>query len=142
MPTRLFFFGLAVACLASVASACTSRSGKACYAGDYQACACGPNERGYAMCAADGSGYGACDCSGKTPGLASTPGAGGDGSAGAPSGKKPFQSPCTTNEECEQGLCASFPSRGGSLCTKACTGAADCPAESPGCNPKGECRVP
>ena len=67
---------------------------------------------------------------------------------GAPSadgGKLPFLSQCSSNNQCEGGVCGNFPAKGAMFCSRPCTvatAAADCPAPSPGCNNMGICRVP
>ncbi len=116
--------------------------GPSCYAGDWRACTCSGGALGYQGCIADREEFGECVCDGRTPGL--------DGSfeandAGAdvatPSGKLPFMSKCSTNDECESGNCHTF-SQQGSFCTKGCTDTIDCPAPSSGCNRRGICKAP
>ena len=52
-----------------------------------------------------------------------------------------FLEPCTTNEECMTGLCYRYNmATVGLRCTKTCTGPADCPAPSSGCNNMGVCK--
>lgn len=48
-----------------------------------------------------------------------------------------FLQTCTTNDECKTCLCQAFVHS--KICTKACTGDADCPAPSGGCT-QGICR--
>lgn len=125
--------------------ACAEVSRPTCYAGDYLACACSADVRGFAACGDDGR-YGACVCDGRTPGV--------DGSVGdaaveadvvVDAAKVGFMGICVKNEDCDTGLfCKDFPSRG-TFCTRNCTTATaptDCPAPSPGCNKDGICKAP
>ena len=67
-----------------------------------------------------------------------------DAAPGAPDaapGDLPFLSTCTSNEDCESGLCFNFNAKG-LHCTHACQSAADCEAPSPGCNGMNVCKVP
>jgi hypothetical protein len=60
-------------------------------------------------------------------------------------GKVPYLGACTTNDQCESGVCNAYPAKGGSFCTNPCTVATqaqDCPPPSPGCNHMGSCKVP
>jgi hypothetical protein len=40
-----------------------------CFAGDYRACSCSADTRGYQRCMPSQDGYDVCVCDGKTPGL-------------------------------------------------------------------------
>jgi hypothetical protein len=119
-----------------------------CYPTDWRACACGDGAPGYQQCDDAGEAYGACDCTGTIPGLttgaAASGGAGqGGGSAGAGGATlKKFMEECGLDEDCETGLCHFYMGKGASLCSKSCTGAADCPPPSPGCNLMGICKAP
>ena len=53
----------------------------------------------------------------------------------------PFMAECTSDDQCETGLCFLY-NMGGQLCTHACTVDADCEAPSPGCNGMGICKRP
>ncbi len=145
----------------SVACTCagSAQGFKKCGAdGQYGACACSSGGTGGAASAtASTSGAGATSASGTGGTTATTAGSGGGaassaGSGGAPSsssaggaggagGLLPFMSPCTTNAQCETGLCWMFPTKG-PHCDKMCTTDADCPPPSVGCNPQGVCRAP
>jgi len=114
--------------------------GRECYPTDWRACLCGDGARGYQQCDAEGAAYGTCDCSGKIPGLSTSAGAGGSGGGGGGE-KLPFLAACMTDDQCETGICHLFPSKG-AHCTQACSPAAPCPPESPGCNPMGVCKLP
>jgi hypothetical protein len=120
--------------VAIAAAAC--QSAPACYDGEFQACSCGAKS-GYQQCLAGQ--FGACVCDGITPGSGATST---NASASTGAGKTPLYASCTKNEDCESGLCADFPMKGGLHCTKSCQSNMDCPPPSPGCNPKGECRLP
>jgi hypothetical protein len=121
-----------------------------CYPSDWRACTCGDGAPGYEQCDAAGEGYGACDCSGTVPSLTTGPassaasggagqgGAGGGGGAGG-TPKKGFLEDCALDEECESGLCYNFNAKG-PKCSLPCTGPADCPPPSPGCNMMGICK--
>jgi hypothetical protein len=142
-----------VALLASTAALATScgASDGACYPTDWRACACDDSgaagsgtgsssgagggggsgsgsgaghTSGYQQCNAQGTAYGACDCSGVIPGLTT---------GGPPA--------CTTNEECETGLCYPFSAKG-PHCTMPCDSPSDCPPPWTGCNNMGVCKVP
>lgn len=73
---------------------------------------------------------------------------GGEPDANYAPGSQPFLQPCHTAVDCavpsgaDAGVCGAFPNKGGNLCTKACTVAADCPSPSPGCNNMGICMAP
>lgn len=117
-----------------------------CYRGDYVGCSCGNGRSGYQACRDAEDGYAACVCDGRTPGIDASVGdaSAADASVDAPidTGKRPLFAPCTTNDECESGLCFEL-GMGQRICTKPCTAATaatDCPAPSPGCNNKGVCR--
>jgi hypothetical protein len=136
---------LLAAAVTAAVGACSEES--TCHSGDYRACTCDDGARGYEQCAGDdvSADYGACDCSGMIPGLAAaasngSSGAGGSGGAGG-AGLLPFLSPCTTNEECETGLCYDFNARG-SHCSHACAVPEDCPPPSTGCNGMNVCETP
>src|SRR5689334_19562818 len=108
----------------SVVFAACVEEGRPCYPGDYRTCDCGAGVRGYSRCDADGQVYGACDCSGTIPGLAASSSAGAGGGTGGSGGaggaeKLPFMAECTTNEECETGLCYDFNAKG-PHCTQSC----------------------
>jgi hypothetical protein len=130
---------------ALAAGACSSGDAgpSACAPNDARPCACADGRSGISRCTAAGDGYGACACD--------TSDGGGEEASDAPDdvldgpgeadALLPFLAPCSTNAECETGLCFPFPSKG-PHCTKQCTSGADCPAPSPGCNPMGICRVP
>jgi hypothetical protein len=132
---------LLAAAMTAAVGACSEES--ACHVGEYRACNCDDGARGYEQCA--GEGYGACDCSGMIPGLtvAASSGSGGSGGGGGAGGAEllPFLSPCTTNEECETGLCHDFNAKG-PHCSHACTVPEDCPPPSDGCNGMNICKAP
>lgn len=148
--------GLLLLCLAASGAVSCSNDGRACYPGDYRRCSCEAGDEGYQQCDVDdGSEYGACDCSGTIPGLTTAAATGGSagsgggmggstssssGGAAGGGGKLPFLASCMTDDECETGLCYNYPSKG-PHCTKSCTSDAECPAPSPGCNPKGICKL-
>ncbi len=123
--------GIVLALAAVLAWAC--HEPPACYDGEFQACLCGAT-RGYQVCAAGE--YRECVCDG-TPGLG---GGGGTGGAGG-GGLLPFMAACTTDEECETGLCYDFPAKG-MFCSHSCSGPGDCQPPSPGCNGMGICKAP
>ena len=135
---------LLAAAVATVVGACSEE--RACYPGDYRGCSCG-EASGYELCSASGEEYGACDCTGLIPGLtaASSSGVGGSGGGGSGgsggSGLLPFLSPCSTDAECETGLCYDFNAQG-PHCSKTCTSAAECPSPSTECNGMGVCKLP
>lgn len=108
-----------------------------CYRGDFIGCNCADGTYGYSACSAAEDGYGACFCDGTIPGV--------DGGAREASveasAKLPLFVPCTDAAQCENGVCFAY-GDGRSLCSKTCTGAADCPAPSTGCNGKGACKPP
>lgn len=134
LPSALVSAGLA----ALAASACESEP-RACYAGDVVACACDGGAGGFARCGVEAT-FGACDCAGGVPGVdASSLDAGGDVDAAPP--KLALYAPCAEDSQCESGLCYAFNAKG-PRCSKPCSGAADCPAPSPGCNGKGICKAP
>lgn len=127
----------------SIAAAC-GEDRPPCYRGDFIGCTCDGGRHGYQACRDAEDGYAACVCDGTTPGLdASIADASqSEAEASADAGKLSLFSPCTTNEECDSGLCFEF-GMGQRICTKPCTAATaatDCPAPSPGCNNKGVCR--
>jgi hypothetical protein len=131
----------AIAC-GAIASACTNK-GTPCAAGDWEHCTCASGGTGYQQCTSDGESYGACDCSGTIPGIPSAD-AGSDAGAAADAqdaGLLPFMSPCSTNAECDTGLCFNFNARG-SHCSKPCTQATDCPPPSTGCSGMNVCKSP
>jgi hypothetical protein len=73
-----------------------------------------------------------------TGGSTSTGGTGGAG--GATTSGAEFGQPCAMDTDCVDGLvCFDFNAKG-TLCTKACQSAADCPAPSSGCNGMGYCK--
>jgi len=139
---------LALALVTSTATVGCDEDRPTCYAGDYRSCACADGARGFAACAAGGE-YGGCVCDGRVPGLdASAADAGSPSDASAAeaeaAAKKPFLAACGANDECETGLCQTFPAKG-MFCSKPCTAATaavDCPAPSPGCNNNGVCKTP
>jgi hypothetical protein len=140
-----------------VLGACTLEPKQECYGGDYRRCACDDASSGYERCSDDGSGYGACDCSGFVPGLVvlgdgggAGTGSGNDSGAAGPDTSEagspallPFLASCTSDAECETGLCYTFSAKG-SFCSMVCRTAADCPAPSTGCNNQTPrvCKVP
>ncbi len=75
------------------------------------------------------------------PGDGNSSGSHADASVAADGGLAPFMSSCTTNDDCESGLCYSF-NQGGPLCDHSCTVDADCEAPSIGCNKMGVCKRP
>jgi hypothetical protein len=154
-----------VATLLIATAACSGSSSGSCFPGDKQSCTCKGGMSGFQTCDAAGN-FGACACVGGAGGGVSTGGSGtssaassmststsGAGGADAGSdggdagmdagdgGLLPFMSPCTTNAQCDTGLCWDFPTKG-PHCSKMCATDADCPAPSPGCNPQGVCRAP
>jgi hypothetical protein len=61
--------------------------------------------------------------------------------AGGETGTTAFMEDCTSNDECETGLCYQY-NEGPQLCTHACTMNSDCELPSPGCNGMGVCKRP
>ncbi len=60
-------------------------------------------------------------------------------------GKLPLYAACSSSDQCESGICNSYPAKGGSFCVNACTPddqATTCPPPSTGCNHMGFCKVP
>lgn len=117
-----------------------------CYRGDFVGCTCANGAYGYQACRDAEDGYAACVCNGTTPGIdasvADAARADAAPDALVDAGKRALFASCTTNEECESGLCFEF-GMGQRICTKPCTAATaatDCPLPSPGCNNKGVCR--
>ena len=105
-----------------------------CKAGEYRACLCEDGEAGYQRCAASEDEYDACVCGTAAPGF----------DAGAPDaapGAAKYLESCTTDADCQSNFCGSFPSRG-DKCTLHCISDDQCPAPSPGCNPKQMCKSP
>lgn len=130
---------VAVTTLAVLTAAGCESETRACYAGDVLACSCDGGAGGFARCGAEAT-FGACDCSAGVPGVdASGLDAGGDAEAAPP--KLALYAPCAEDPQCESGLCYAFNAKG-PRCSKACSGADDCPAPSPGCNGKGICKAP
>jgi hypothetical protein len=140
-PLTLRLVALLLAVALAVASCVESE--RACYPSDWLACECANGKPGYQQCDAEGAGYGACDCSGMIPGLpTSTSSGGGSGSGGeGGSDKVGFMEPCTSNEQCETGLCHPFNAKG-PHCSLPCGADAECPPPSPGCNNMGVCKAP
>lgn len=121
------------------------RDDPTCYDGDLLACTCADGSRGFQTCNLERDGYEACVCDGTVPGLDTTPSADAGAAEAATGGKLGFLAPCTSNTECESGLCKEYPARGGSFCSKTCqiaTASIDCPPPSPGCNNMGICKAP
>jgi len=58
-----------------------------------------------------------------------------------PPGETPYMAPCTSNDECETGLCFDFNAKG-PHCTTTCELDLECAEPSPGCNGKGVCKAP
>ncbi len=100
-----------------------------CYDGEYRGCRCA-GAIGYQRCESEH--YDACVCDGTTPGLVPASASSGGGLA--------LLAPCHNNGECASGICGDFPAKG-SHCTKTCHSDGDCPEPSPGCNPKGQCKL-
>lgn len=124
-------------------SGCRAEARPLCWAGDHQACACAGGAAGYQACLEAEERFGACVCDGTTPGLdgsfeAAAPEA---GPPGVP-GKAALFASCGRPDDCASGVCRDYPAKGGSLCTRGCTGDADCAAPSPGCNMQGFCKAP
>jgi hypothetical protein len=138
MPPRALLV-LALLCGAPTAASCADGD-PACYPTDWRACNCDDGAVGYQQCGTDGSAYGACDCSGTIPGLTTASCSGGEAGAGG-GGKVAYLCACSTNEECETGLCHPFNMKG-PLCSKPCAADTDCPTPSPGCNNMGICKAP
>ncbi|MGH7284394.1 MAG: hypothetical protein ACRELY_22945 [Polyangiaceae bacterium] len=128
------------------ASACLPE-GRYCSPGDFRSCTTSNGAPGAAMCNDDGTAYGACDSSllldGSLPPApdASADTGGGDGGACSGTSNLGFLCPCTGDPSCTSGNCFTFPSKG-LFCTQPCTKDSDCPPPSPGCTPKGVCKVP
>ncbi len=127
--------------LVALAAAAACYQPPVCYDGEYRACSCG-NKTGYQACAAQQ--FGACACDGTTPGLSggasTSTGMSTSTSATTGGGQAPLYAPCAKNADCASGNCGDFPAKG-PHCTKTCASNADCPPPSPGCNPKGQCRL-
>ncbi len=128
--------------LAVLACPACGETQPACFAGDYRSCTCDGGAAGYQACKGE-DGYGACVCDGTTPGVdASALEASVDASAdAADAGLLPFMSPCTTNEQCDTGLCFPFNAKG-PKCSKPCKTNDDCGPPSTGCNNQGVCKAP
>lgn len=132
--------------VAASASACMPE-GRYCSPGDYVPCKTSDGSAGAALCNDEGTAYGACDPSALLDGsLPPAPDAGDEASTGdgGPCGDPAnlgFLCPCSDSSKCESKVCNTFPSRG-MFCTHACTKDTDCAAPSPGCTPKGLCKVP
>ena len=78
---------------------------------------------------------------GSDPGPGSALHATDGGPAGAMDGK--LGSSCEKNEDCETGICNSYPAKGGNLCSNSCdssNAATQCPAPAVGCNKMGMCK--
>jgi hypothetical protein len=143
--TRMRRRALALAAIVALAlAACSTDTDRAnaCYPGDKRDCACPGGLVGWQKCGSDGRGYAAddgsgaaCDCSGSRPPIVEL------NCDPLPSGKVPFMCGCATNDDCETGLCNSFPAKG-SKCSMTCSVPADCPAPSGDCNQKGVCKAP
>lgn len=133
----VWFRGAALAALAALAHAACLESDQACYPSDWRACTCDDGKDGYQQCEGTGAGYNACDCSGAIPGV----GTGGDTCAGEGEGDLAFMCACTTNDECESGLCHPFNMKG-PHCSLPCAMDSECPPPSPGCNNMGVCKAP
>ncbi len=56
-------------------------------------------------------------------------------------GDLPFGASCWDNAQCASGVCFDYKVRG-TFCTQPCSASVACPAESPGCNGMGVCRLP
>jgi len=79
---------------------------------------------------------------GGTSGTGGMGGTGGSaGGSGGSGGLLGYLEPCTTDDQCESGLCFPFVSKG-PHCTLPCTTDAECPAPSPGCGGMNVCRPP
>jgi len=131
-----------------LAGACSEP--RTCYEGDFVACACDDGRSGFAACDAQSDAFGACGYCGTVPGAltgsGATGGAGGSGGAGGGGGTGGtellgFMETCTTNAECESGLCHTYNAKG-MKCTIPCQVDGDCPLPSPGCNMMGVCKAP
>ena len=137
----------ALATALALVVACNSDDEPTCYAGDSEACTCpGTTEqRGYRACDVLRSPYGACVCDGTVGAVDASAPAEAGAEAGIDAGKAGLFASCTSDADCESGLCREYPSKGGLLCTKACTGATaatDCPPPATGCNNQGICKAP
>lgn len=130
---------------------------KDCYDQDLITCNCANGAVGYAKCSPAGDFKSSpCICDGATPGIdagrdSSAKDAGSndgsmndaalvctrDAGADAAGTKKDFET-CTTADECDGCRCELFQNQ--HLCTRSCTGDADCPGT--GCNQRGICRNP
>jgi hypothetical protein len=140
--------GPASALLVLVAAACTEGNGLApCLPEDVERCTCDDGRQGFQTCPLDGGAYATCDCDlDASPYL---PEAGEEAAADAgeeeASEGLQFMSPCSTAAnapQCPAGdQCYDFPAKG-QFCSHKCSVATDCPAPSPGCNGKGECKTP
>lgn len=114
-----------------------------CYRGDFTGCNCTDGAYGYSACRDAEDGYGTCVCDGAIPGLDAGPrDATRDAARDATEAAKlALFAACADAAQCESGVCFAY-GDGRSLCSKTCTGAADCPAPSSGCNGKGVCKPP
>ena len=132
---------------------------KDCYGEDLISCTCAGGAVGYAKCGPSGDFKSSpCICDGATPGIdaghdSGSNGGANDATSDAPSdaalvctreagadaagAKRDFET-CATADECDGCRCELFQNQ--HLCTRACTGDADCPGT--GCNPRGICRNP
>lgn len=138
---------LIVALLVTASASACLPQGRYCSPGDYVPCTTSSGDPGAALCNDDGTAYGACDHSALLDGSlppapdASDEASNGDGGPCGDPTNLGFLCPCTDNTQCASQVCNTFPSRG-MFCTKPCTKDTDCPAPSPGCTPKGLCKVP
>lgn len=129
----------------ATALAC-SPSHRTCYRGEYQGCACANGAHGYAACNVTEDGFASCVCDGTTPGAdggrdAAASDAADASEAGATG---TYLTPCGPGGTCTEPGTTCFPfTSKGQVCTKHCTGPADCPAPSPGCSTMNSvCKAP
>ncbi len=130
--------------LTGVVAACSGKDATPCAPKDYAPCACPSGVPGYSQCEANGDGYGLCDCSGVSPVVpvaTSAPDAGGSDGASEEGALLGFMEACSTNEQCETGLCFPFNAKG-PKCSKPCTSASDCPPPAAGCSNQNICKAP
>lgn len=145
-----FAAALPAASLLAVAQLAGCEAAPVCYEGDFIACECADGRRGFAACDRSKDAYGACGYCGAVPGAGGTESAAGSGGAGGGSSSSGssggsallgFMETCSSNEECESGLCHNFNAKG-PKCTQPCSTDADCPDPVIGCNNMGVCKAP
>lgn len=139
--TRVTVLVLAVFAIVLASTSGCQSSEPRCRDGELVGCRCG-EATGYAECV--GGAPATCVCStdgGPTGPSDAAPVGTADATVDARDAGAGFLATCTTNEECETGLCHLFNAKG-RLCTKPCASPQDCPLPSTGCNNQGVCKAP